>query len=211
MSVRDSLYFFHHVLSQCAVILLFSSRNSAICFLHSFCRILHFIQFFSSSINSSKIHTINRLKCERCHQKIIEKRMNKKATSERERETKTKAFEVQRWNVKSVKEIYCSLFVCVHSSMWWYNSHLCGIHHRWKRNRTTHTHTHTHTIGVVCAFEAQIRREERPKDARTRKTIHTNFIVCFVRFFLFDSMHAMILIEWNKLNSLLKHHSCTDY
>lgn len=64
-----------------------------------------------------------------------------------------------------------------------------------ERETEQHTHTHTHTIGVVCAFEAQIRREERPKDARTRKTIHTNFIVCFVRFFLFDSMHAMILIE----------------
>lgn len=177
MSVRDSLYFFHHVLSQCAVILLFSSRNSAICFLHSFCRILHFIQFFSSSINSSKIHTINRLKCERCHQKIIEKRMNKKATSERERETKTKAFEVQRWNVKSVKEIYCSLFVCVHSSMWWYNSHLCGIHHRWKRNRTTHTHTYTHYWRCLRLWSANSKRGKTERCAHPQNHPHQFYCV----------------------------------
>lgn len=167
MSVRDSLYFFHHVLSQCAVILLFSSRNSAICFLHSFCRILHFIQFFSSSINSSKIHTINRLKCERCHQKIIEKRMNKKATSERERETKTKAFEVQRWNVKSVKEIYCSLlFVCLCTQLDVMIQFALVRHTSSMKEKQNNTHTHKHTL--LALFAPLKRKFEERKDRKMR-------------------------------------------
>lgn len=198
MSERDSLYFFHHVLPLCAVILLFSSRNSVICFLHSFCRILHFIQFFSSSINSSKIHTINRLKCEWCHQKIIEKRMNKKATSERERETKTKAFDVQRWNVKSVKEIYCSLlFVCVHSSMWWYNSHLCGIHHRWKRNRSVLFFTHR----LLALFAPLKRKFEERKDRKMRAPAKpsTPILLCVLCAF-FSSIQCTQWFQLNEIN-----------